>query len=110
MSERLNALLSSMSTDDNLALVRNVQISKAVTKKKSESGKQSHNAPEFTPKKVLQSVKEVAKSLGGDIQRTESELLSKLLLHSDTGAAPLIASKPQSMNLKYIRSFFILLL
>lgn len=75
---RLNALLASMSTDSTLNLVKTVVAPKAKVAKK--------NAPKKSDEQKANTVEEaahdVAKAIGGDVQKTESELLAKLLKRS----------------------------
>lgn len=55
-----------------------------------------YKLPYFTEPELAAATKEVAKSLGGDVEATESELLSTLRSHAlDTSA-----SEKPSMNLR----------
>ncbi|XP_063857067.1 small ribosomal subunit protein mS31-like [Scylla paramamosain] len=85
--KKLHDLLSSLASPQ-------VQPSRPKARKKTKTagkGKLSPvSEPDLEPELVL-ATKEVAKSLGGDVKETESELLSTLRLHSSettTGTAP----------------------
>lgn len=68
-----------MSTESNLNLVKTVVAPKAkIIKKKAE--------PKGPPQTVEAAAREVAESIGGDVNKTESELLAKLLKRSSDAA------------------------
>lgn len=99
--DRLNKLLASMPTDDHSTLAKSVQMTKP-GKKLQKQKQQQKKENEDKPKNVIDAAKKVATSLGGDVKQTESELLSKLLIHSD-GIDPVNqnqSGEKSSVNLK----------
>lgn len=90
-----------MPTDDHSTLAKSVEVTKPgnkLQKKKQQQKKENDDKP----KNVIDAAKIVASSLGGDVKQTESELLSKLLIHSD-GIDPVNRSQSgekSSVNLK----------
>lgn len=83
--KKLHDLLSSLATSDPTPVEPQVQLSRPKARKKAKRGEQktppSQTEPDIDPQLVT-ATKEVAKSLGGDAETTESELLSTLRLHS----------------------------
>lgn len=99
--ERLNKLLASMPTDDHSTLAKSVKVTKP-GKKLQKQKEERKRENEDKPKNVIDAAKKVASTLGGDVKQTESELLSKLLIHSD-GIDPVNQSQSgekSSVNLK----------
>ena len=78
---RLNKLLSSMSTDSNLNIIKLVVTPKPKGKSRSEPEPVEQ---ESKPENVIEAVKQVAAEFKGDAKQIESELLSKLLKFSKT--------------------------
>ncbi|XP_050067327.1 28S ribosomal protein S31, mitochondrial [Anopheles maculipalpis] len=79
---RLNELLAMMNTDNELKLVKKVDLPRPKAKKskdKKASDSDSDSDDDERPKDLAQATRKVATALGGDAKRTESELLSKLL-------------------------------
>lgn len=86
---RLNELLSMMSTESEVQLVKKVQVAQPQSQKrdkkkqkirKEEKGSDSDSeSDDEKPKDLLRATKKVADSLGGDAKKTEAELLAKLL-------------------------------
>lgn len=87
---RLNELLSMMSTESEVQLVKKVQLAKPSgprrdkgRKKKDDEKKQDSDSDSDSddekPKDLVKATQKVAKSLGGDAKKTEAELLAKLL-------------------------------
>lgn len=78
---RLNELLASMSTDSTFNLVKTV----VAPKPKPANQKKNANRKDDEPRKsitVEEAAHDVAQTIGGDVQKTESELLAKLLKRS----------------------------
>ncbi|XP_037025411.1 28S ribosomal protein S31, mitochondrial [Bradysia coprophila] len=80
-SRRINELLGLMTKDTNLSIVKDVIRPRSAAEKK-ERHKAASSASEqkaSKPASIAEAAKEVAKTLGGDIEKTESELLGALL-------------------------------
>ncbi|CAO1442904.1 unnamed protein product [Diamesa tonsa] len=85
--DRLNTLLSGMSADSSSTKVNITKIGiagrKKQTKKHQKIDSDSDSDDEKPAKDIVQAAKNVAQKLGGNRDRTEAELLSKLISHSD---------------------------
>uniref|UniRef100_A0A182SMT9 Small ribosomal subunit protein mS31 n=1 Tax=Anopheles maculatus TaxID=74869 RepID=A0A182SMT9_9DIPT len=78
---RLNELLAMMNTENELKLVKKVDLPRPKAKKSKDkkADSDSDSDDDERPKDLAQATRKVATALGGDAKRTESELLSKLL-------------------------------
>ncbi|XP_065084086.1 small ribosomal subunit protein mS31 [Ochlerotatus camptorhynchus] len=87
---RLNELLSMMTTESEVQLVKKIQLAKPTgqrrdkgKKKKEDEKKQDSDSDSDSddekPKDLVKATQKVAQSLGGDAKKTEAELLAKLL-------------------------------
>uniref|UniRef100_A0A182Y9I1 Small ribosomal subunit protein mS31 n=1 Tax=Anopheles stephensi TaxID=30069 RepID=A0A182Y9I1_ANOST len=78
---RLNELLAMMNTDNEVKLVKKVDLPRPKAKKSKDkkADSDSDSDDDERPKDLAQATRKVATALGGDAKRTESELLSKLL-------------------------------
>lgn len=87
---RLNELLSMMTTESEVQLVKKVQLAKpAGQKREKRKGKKADerkqdsdsdsDSDDEKPKDLTKATRKVAESLGGDAKKTEAELLAKLL-------------------------------
>lgn len=86
-ADRLNKLLASMKTDENDILLKSVEIPKAGGRKKAKSEDQNKVEKikrEQKSKDILEAAKDVANLMGEDKKKIESELLAKLLNHTDS--------------------------
>lgn len=93
--KRLNELLASMSKESNLSLVKTVVAPKPKTTKKTWPEKEAAKKPQT----VEAAVRDVAESIGGDVQQTESELLAKLLKRSPDAASGSISDLISGMQI-----------
>lgn len=98
---KLNLLLKQIVDSDAVNISSKLELAKPVPKRISK--RHDKSGAEETEKHVVEqdvvsSVKNVAKSLGGDTKQTESELLSKLLNLEDTT----VDDKASSANLRYL--------
>lgn len=94
-SSRLNELLAKMTVDTNLSIVKDVVRPRSAAEKK-ERHKVKANVREEKASKttsITEAAKEVAKTLGGDTEKTESELLEILQ-----------KKKTSNLNLRYVYS------
>lgn len=108
---RLNDLLGSMSTKDSGKVLKSkVEIDKiGIAGRRKNVEKEAKNREADTesdsddekPNNILDAARKVANKLGGDVKQTESELLSKLLSHSDQ-ISQLSKTQKSSMTLKYL--------
>lgn len=79
-ADRLNRLLASMSTDDNVKLAKSVKVTKAGGRKQQRAAEEkAKNDAEKKPKNIVEAAQDVGNLLGDTTKQTESELLSKLL-------------------------------
>ncbi|XP_055631277.1 28S ribosomal protein S31, mitochondrial [Toxorhynchites rutilus septentrionalis] len=96
--KRLNELLTMMNTDNQgelAQLVKKVNIAqppkqereKAKKKQQAKDSGSDSDSDDEKPKDLLQATRNVASSLGGDANKTEAELLKKLLGGSDSKEA-----------------------
>lgn len=94
---RLNELLSMMTTESEVQLVKKVQLAKPAGQKrdkrkdkKADDRKQDSDSESDSddekPKDLAKATRKVAESLGGDAKKTEAELLKKLLGGQPAGA------------------------
>lgn len=101
--DRLNTLLSGMSSDSSSTQVNMSKIGiagrKKQTKKHQKQDSDSDSDDEKPAKDIVQAAKKVAQKLGGNPEKTEAELLSKLISHSDQGHE-ISKDQKSSMNLK----------
>lgn len=91
-STRLNELLAMMTKESDLSIVRSVVRPRSAAEKKER--KIAVSVKEEKPPKpasIAQAAKEVAKKLGGDADKTESELLGALL-----------KKRSSNLDLKYV--------
>ncbi|XP_045113308.1 28S ribosomal protein S31, mitochondrial-like [Portunus trituberculatus] len=92
--KKLHDLLSSLASVDPIPVEPQVQLSRPKTRRKAKAAAKDKPSPVADPNiepELVLATKEVAKSLGGDVKETESELLSTLRLHSaetTTSSAP----------------------
>ncbi|XP_058832849.1 small ribosomal subunit protein mS31 [Topomyia yanbarensis] len=90
---RLNELLSMMSTNTEVKLIKKVQIAKPQSNrrerskesKEKSSKKEDSDSDDEKPANLEKATRQVAVSLGGDAKKTEAELLAKLLGRSEAG-------------------------
>ncbi|XP_037798772.1 28S ribosomal protein S31, mitochondrial-like [Penaeus monodon] len=93
--KKLNDLLASLATTDRIPVERtsSLKLSQPKPRQKTKPPKANDEAPQPPEEQVVEpelaaATKEVAKSLGGDVEATESELLSTLRSHAlDTSAS-----------------------
>lgn len=101
--DRLNTLLSGMSSDSSSTQVNMTKIGiagrKKQTKKHQKPESDSDSDDEKPAKDIVQAVKNVAIKLGGNPNQTEAELLSKLISHSDQ-SNEISKELKSTMNLK----------
>lgn len=101
--DRLNTLLSGMSSDSSSTQVNMSKIGIAGRKKQSKKHQKqdsdSDSDDEKPAKDIVQAAKNVAQKLGGNPEKTEAELLSKLISHSDQGHE-ISKDQKSTMNLK----------
>lgn len=94
---RLNELLSMMTTESEVQLVKKVQLAKPAGQKrdkrkdkKADDRKQDSDSDSDSddekPRDLAKATRKVAESLGGDAKKTEAELLKKLLGGQPAGA------------------------
>lgn len=85
---RLNDLLTSLAKMDGKTLVNSkvelkkigVAAKKKIQKEKERKKEDSDSdTDDDKPKNVIEAAKDIAKKIGGDVNQTEAELLSKLL-------------------------------
>lgn len=81
-SKRLNDLLAEMSDESNLKIVKEVIKPRSSAEKKARKQAAVDDKKESKPPNIAEAAKLVAKTLGGDVKKTESELLS-ILMKSD---------------------------
>lgn len=102
---RLNELLSMMTTESEVQLVRKVQLPKPQVQRKDKGKKKTEDekkqdsdsdsdSDDEKPKNLVKATRNVAKSLGGDAKKTEAELLAKLL-----GGDTNVEGEPSSTSL-----------
>ena len=89
-AERLNKLLSTMNSEDNTQIVKNINMAKP-------SGSKKRSKTEDESKDVLEAAKNVASLLGEENQKqTEAELLNKLL--NPNGTPPTTQSTKDAVD------------
>lgn len=79
-SKKLNYLLQSIIKDDN-PKIEKAEFSKPKPKNKTKIQVKSNRSKDET--KIIKAAEDAAKSLGGNIEKTKSELISRLLSYSD---------------------------
>ncbi|KRT81089.1 hypothetical protein AMK59_5825, partial [Oryctes borbonicus] len=98
---KLNLLLKQIVDGDTVNITSKLELAKPVPKrisKRHDKSEAEETEKHVVEQDVVSSVKNVAKSLGGDTKQTESELLSKLLNLEDTT----LDDRASSMNLSEV--------
>lgn len=102
-SNRLNELLASMSKDSALDIVKTVVAAKPKLPKTDGGKRKKSDRDQAAPTADLEAdvqraARDVAASLGGDVKKTESELLAKLLHRSAAAEADGADAAPTTLG------------